>query len=77
MVLTNTQTQQKPRLSLKSLLNISLKMLAERRILSKQKQLELPEKLSFVPVPRLLDNNKVTFTSCKLQIMVAWSNKTN
>ena len=75
MVLTNTRTPQKPRLSLKSLLKISSKMLAERRVLSKQKQLGLPEKLSFVLVPRLLDNNKVTFTSCKLQIIVVQQNK--
>ena len=74
MVLTNTRTPQKPRLSLKSLLKISSKMLAERRVLSKQKQLGLPEKLSFVLVPRLLDNNKVTFTSCKLQIIVVEQN---
>ena len=70
MGLTNTRNPQKPRLSLKSLLKISSKMLAERRVLSKQKQLGLPEKLSFVLVPRLLDNNKVTFTSLKLQIIL-------
>lgn len=50
-------------------------MLAERRVLSKQKQLGLPEKISFVLVPRLLDNNKVTFTSAKLQIIVVEQNK--
>ena len=70
MGLTNTRNPQKPRLSLKSLLKISSKMLAERRVLSKQKQLGLPEKISFVFVPRLLDNNKVTFTPAKLQIIV-------
>ena len=75
MALTNTGTPQKPRLSLKSLLKISPKMLAVRRVLSKQKQLGLPEKLSFVLVPRLLDNNKVTFTSAKLQIIVVEQNK--
>ena len=75
MALTNTRTPQKPRLSLKSLLKISSKMLAERRVLSKQKQLGLPEKISFVLVPRLLDNNKVTFTSAKLQIIVVEQNK--
>ena len=75
MALTNTRTLQKPRLSLKSLLKISSKMLAERRVLSKQKQLGLPEKISFVLVPRLLDNNKVTFTSAKLQIIVVEQNK--
>ena len=75
MALTNTGTPQKPRLSLKSLLKISPKMLAVRRVLSKQKQLGLPEKLSFVLVPRLLDNNKVTFTSSSPRL--SWSNKTH
>ena len=75
MVNTNTRNTQKPRLSLKSLLKISWKMLAERRVLSKQKQLGLPEKISFELVPRLLDNNKVTFTSCKLQIIVSQQNQ--
>ena len=75
MGLTNTRNPQKPRLSLKSLLKISSKMLAERRVLSKQKQLGLPEKISFVLVPRLLDNNKVTFTSAKLKIISVEQNK--
>ena len=75
MALTNTRTPQKPRLSLKSLLKISSKMLEERRVLSKQKQSGLPEKISFVFVPRLLDNNKVTFTPAKFQIIVVEENK--
>ena len=75
MALTNTPALQKTSPLIKITPRNFLEDTGRQESLFKTKTVRPSEKPRFVLVPRLLDNNKVTFTSAKLQIIVVEQNK--